>query len=70
MSQEEQGMVMPEKKNVEPGGPEDVRAAEAPQARTAGGDDCRCKEVADMTPRQLLRLMMRDLAFWKKVKKG
>ena len=35
----------------------------------SGEDSCRCKETADMTPRQLLGLMMRDLAFWKKSKK-
>ncbi len=32
-------------------------------------DVCRCKEVSKMEPRQLLRLMMSDLAFWKKTKK-
>ena len=64
-----QGMVKRDKKIVEPGGPRDVRAAETPHAGAAGGDDCRCKEVAEMKPRQLLGLMMRDLAFWKKAKK-
>lgn len=33
------------------------------------GEDCRCKEASKMTPRQLLDMMMRDLAFWKKTKK-
>jgi len=32
----------------------------------ASHDDCRCKEVSEMNPRELLRLMMSDLAFWKK----
>lgn len=32
-------------------------------------DACRCREASEMTPRQLLGLMMRDLAFWKKAKK-
>jgi hypothetical protein len=37
----------------------------------AGHDDaCRCKETSKMTPRELLKLMMSDLAFWKKAKKG
>jgi hypothetical protein len=37
----------------------------------AGKDDaCRCKETSQMTPRELLKLMMNDLAFWKKEKKG
>ena len=36
----------------------------------AGKDDaCRCKETSQMTPRELLKLMMNDLAFWKKEKK-
>ena len=39
------------------------KAAEAP-----GGDDCRCKEASKMSPRQLLKLMVSDLAFWKKMK--
>jgi hypothetical protein len=37
----------------------------------AGKDDaCRCKETSQMTPRELLKLMMNDLAFWLKRKKG
>ena len=38
----------------------------------AGADHdetCRCKETSAMTPRELLRHMMRDLTFWKKEKK-
>lgn len=36
----------------------------------AGHDDaCRCKETSKMAPRELLKLMMSDLAFWKKSKK-
>lgn len=35
-----------------------------------GDDACRCKEAAKMTPRQLLKLMMDDLAFWRKGKNG
>ncbi len=38
---------------------------------TAGKKDgCRCKETSAMTPRELISLMIRDLAFWKKAKKG
>jgi hypothetical protein len=34
-----------------------------------GGDEaCRCKETAAMKPRDLLKLMISDLAFWKKEK--
>ncbi len=32
-------------------------------------DTCRCKEASTMTPRELLKLMIDDLAFWKKEKK-
>lgn len=32
--------------------------------------DCRCSEVSRLTPRELLKLMMRDLAFWKGPEKG
>lgn len=32
-------------------------------------EDCRCKEVSEMSPRDLLRTMFNDLAFWKKEKK-
>jgi hypothetical protein len=36
----------------------------------AGHDDsCRCQEASKMSPRELLKLMMSDLAFWKKPKK-
>ena len=31
--------------------------------------DCRCEETAAMKPRELLKLMISDLAFWKKEKK-
>ena len=40
------------------------------QAEAGKDDTCRCKEVSEMTPRQLLRTMFSDLAFWKKTKKG
>lgn len=39
-------------------------------AETRPDDACRCKETAEMTPRELLKLMMKDLAFWKKEKKS
>jgi hypothetical protein len=32
-------------------------------------DSCRCKEVSTKTPRELLRLMIGDLSFWKKANK-
>jgi len=40
------------------------------QAAAGKDDPCRCKEASKMTPRELLELMMGDLAFWKKEKKG
>lgn len=67
MQAEEQIMVPQGSKNVPTDEPEKKTGAASPQA---GDDDCRCKEVAEMTPRQLFGLMMRDLAFWKKAKKG
>lgn len=35
---------------------------------TAGGkeENCRCKEVSKKTPMELLKLMITDLAIWKK----
>ncbi len=36
---------------------------------TVQDDSCRCKEVSTKTPRELLRLMIGDLAFWKKANK-
>ncbi len=30
---------------------------------------CRCEETASMKPGELLKLMISDLAFWKKAKK-
>ena len=36
----------------------------------AGNDTvCRCKETAKMSPGQLLKLMVSDLAFWVRAKK-
>ena len=42
----------------------------ADQKAHAVGDLCRCKETALMKPRQLLKLMIDDLSFWKKKNKG
>jgi len=33
------------------------------------GTACRCKETAKMSPGQLLKLMVSDLAFWVRAKK-
>jgi len=37
-----------------------------PKAGEVGEDDCRCKEVSKKTVPELLRVMISDLAFWKK----
>jgi len=39
--------------------------SEKKAASQAEDDVCRCKQTSEMTPRELLKLMMRDLAFWK-----
>ena len=36
-------------------------------ADDAGADNCRCKEVSKKTIPQMLKLMLSDLVFWKKV---
>ena len=38
------------------------------EAGEAGEISCRCKEVSKKTLPELLRLMIKDLAFWKKTK--
>lgn len=59
-------MIPPFQKTNDTVVPDDVKKTEEP----AGDDACRCKETSRMTPRELLRLMMRDLAFWNKEKKN
>jgi len=47
-------------------------AGEPSKLHVAGGAEaeqaeaCRCKEVKEKTPAQILKTMLRDLAFWKK----
>jgi hypothetical protein len=58
---------MHSQKTIDPDGKEREKK---PAELHAGHDDsCRCKETSEMTPRELLKLMMKDLAFWKKDKK-
>jgi hypothetical protein len=52
-------------KTIGPGGP-----AKEEKAAAGKNDACRCKEVSEMPPRKLLGLMLSDLAFWKKRKRG
>jgi len=56
-------------KNVDPAGAGEEKKNTSPQAGTHKDDACRCEEVSEMKPRQLLGLMLSDLAFWKKGKK-
>ncbi|HTP05868.1 MAG TPA: hypothetical protein VMM54_12025 [Nitrospirota bacterium] len=64
-------MVIHNQKTAEPGGSEIEKKPQQESSAGAGSDDiCRCKEVAVMKPHKLLGLMIRDLAFWKKAKKG
>ncbi len=63
-------MVMRYQKTVGPGDPGKEKKIAERQAEAGKDDACRCKEASEMTPRELLKLMMRDLAFWKKEKKG
>jgi hypothetical protein len=63
-------MIMRYQKTIDPGGlGKEKKTSEGP-AGAANDDVCRCKEVAEKEPRQLFRLMISDLAFWKKKKKG
>ena len=69
MHGEEQGMIIRYPKTSEPGRPgKDEKAAES-QGEMGKDDACRCKEASQMSPSQLLKLMVSDLAFWKKMKK-
>jgi hypothetical protein len=70
MKAEEQRMVTRHQKTVDPGGPEKEKKTAERQAGAGSDDTCRCKEVSEMKPRKLLGLMISDLAFWKKAKKG
>ncbi len=55
-------------KKVNPAVSGDERKAADSQAGP-DQDACRCKETSAMTPRELLKLMVSDLSFWKKGKK-
>ncbi len=57
-------------KNEGPGRPVKALEEADKQKGTGDHDTCRCKETSKMTPRQLVGLMVSDLAFWKKAKKG
>lgn len=63
-------MVARHKETGHPAGGQANKKEPAETQAGAGKDDaCRCKETSQMTPRELLKLMLNDLAFWKKEKK-
>ena len=62
-------MLTRDPKTIEPV-PGKEKETAALQTGAGKEDSCRCKEASEMRPRQLLRLMISDLAFWKKAKKG
>jgi hypothetical protein len=68
MKAEELRMLTRDPKTIEPV-PGKEKETVTLQARAGEEDACRCKEASEMTPRQLLRLMISDLAFWKKARK-
>jgi hypothetical protein len=68
--EKEECMVTGDQKTVHPHGAEKEGKPAESQAGAGKEDACRCKEVSVMTPRELLRLTISDLAFWKKAKKG
>ena len=39
------------------------------ETRAESVDSCRCKEASAMSPKELLKLMIGDLTFWKKAGK-
>ena len=68
MPAEEQGMIIRYPKTADPDRPgKDEKTAE-PQVGAGKDDACRCKAASEMSPGELFKLMMRDLAFWNKMK--
>ena len=63
-------MVIRNLKTLAPGGPGNEKKGKDEHAHAGHDETCRCKETSEMKPRELLRLMISDLAFWKKTKKG
>jgi hypothetical protein len=63
-------MIVRYPKNTGQTGSREEEKTVAPQeGEHVHNDTCRCEETAKMSPRQLLGVMMSDLAFWKKTKK-
>lgn len=70
MSAEEQSMIIRYPKTVDPRKPGKDEKDAVSQAGADKDDACRCKAASEMSPGQLFKLMVSDLAFWKKAKKG
>jgi len=65
----EKGTITGNHKPEELGGAGKKHEAEVPQVPEIHDDSCRCKEASTMSPRELLRLIIGDLTFWKKANK-
>lgn len=63
-------MMAGSRKTAVPEDRENKRDGVERQALPGGDDACRCKETSEMKPRQLLKLMLSDLAFWKRSNTG
>ncbi len=63
-------MIIRYPKNIDSGNAGKIEDSEGTRVTTDKDDACRCKEASGMTPRELIKLMISDLAFWKKTKKG
>jgi hypothetical protein len=40
------------------------------ESTESGAENCRCKEPLGKTPSEMIKIMLRDLAFWKREKTG
>ncbi len=61
-------MIVRYQKKVNPGVSGNEEESGKPQSG-ADNDTCRCKKTSEMTTRELFKLMINDLSFWKRVKK-
>ena len=63
-------MIIRYPKTVDPGRPGKDEIVAESQVGADKDDAYRCKATSEMSPGQLFKLMVSDLAFWKKAKKG
>ncbi len=57
-------------KTIKPGAPGKENKVAERRSGEGKNDACRCKETSKMSARELLKVMLSDLAFWTKEKKG